>query len=63
MDVTTWPETVDLGWNILAGLNTQKIKKSISEFINTPPKTLSELKNPYGEKGSALRMAKDLNWL
>ena len=63
MDVTTWPETVDCGWNILAGLNTQKIKKSISEFITTPPKTLPELKNPYGEKGSALRMAKDLNWL
>ena len=63
MDVTTWPETVDLGWNKLAGLNTQKIIKSISEFIKTPPKTLPEFKNPYGEKGSALRMAKDLNWL
>ena len=63
MDVTTWPETVHLGWNKLAGLNTQKIIKSISEFIKNPPKTLPEFKNPYGEKGSALRMAKDLNWL
>ena len=63
MDVTTWPETVDLGWNILAGLNTQKIKTSISKFIKTPPKTLPESINPYGEIGSALRMAKDLNWM
>tara|TARA_Y100000739_G_C20494295_1_gene411922 strand:+ start:465 stop:593 length:129 start_codon:yes stop_codon:yes gene_type:complete len=35
MDVTTWPETVDLGWNILAGLNTNKIEKSITNFIKT----------------------------
>ncbi len=63
MDVTTWPETVDLGWNILAGLNTNKIEKSISKFIKNPPKTLPELINPYGDKGSALRMAKDLNWI
>ena len=63
MDVTTWPETVDLGWNILAGLNTKKIENSISEFIKNPPNTLPELINPYGDKGSALRMVKDLNWI
>ena len=25
--------------------------------------TLPELINPYGNKGSAIRMAKDLNWI
>ena len=54
MDVTTWPETVDLGWNKLAGLNTNKIEKSISEFINNTPSTSPELINPYGDKGSAI---------
>ena len=63
MDVTTWPETVDLGWNKLAGLDTNKIEKSIAEFNNSPPNTLPELINPYGNKGSAIRMAKDLNWI
>tara|TARA_B100000212_G_C27379739_1_gene536460 strand:+ start:1459 stop:2541 length:1083 start_codon:yes stop_codon:yes gene_type:complete len=63
MDVTTWPETVDLGWNTLAGLNTQKIEESIAEFIKNPPNNLTESINPYGDKGSAFRMVKDLNWI
>ena len=63
MDVTTWPETVDLGWNKLAGLDTNKIEKSISEFFNNTPNNSPELINPYGDKGSAIRMAKDLNWI
>ena len=35
MDFTTWPETVDLGWNILAGLNTKKDKILFQNLLKT----------------------------
>jgi UDP-GlcNAc3NAcA epimerase len=44
---TEWIETVEAGWNILAGANPEKIKNAVRMFIDSPP--LQAGISPYGE--------------
>ncbi len=46
-DETEWVETLDLGWNTLAGADHEKIVSSVHAFRSTPP-TLPETL-PYGD--------------
>jgi UDP-GlcNAc3NAcA epimerase len=49
---TEWVETVEAGWNILAGIRWQDIVKAVGNPTPEPP-----LHNPFGEGNAALRIA------
>lgn len=50
-DNTEWVETVEEGWNILVGSNSEKIKKSINEF-----ETPKETKKIFGDGNAARKI-------
>ena len=54
-DNTEWVETVEEGWNILVGANSEKIKKSIKEF-----EAPNETKNIFGDGNAAREIKKFL---
>ncbi|MDA7679698.1 UDP-N-acetylglucosamine 2-epimerase (non-hydrolyzing) [bacterium] len=57
MDETTWPETLEAGWNVLVGLDTQKIRLSAASPL--PEGTRPEV---YGAPGAALRLVNAMGW-
>lgn len=63
MTETTWTETIDAGWNILAALDPDRIRAAIDGFYANPPVMKDGQPKPYGEAGSALRMVKALGWV
>jgi UDP-GlcNAc3NAcA epimerase len=54
-DETEWVETVEEGWNILAGADAEQIRKAVETF--RPPETHPPL---YGEEDTARRIVKVL---
>jgi UDP-GlcNAc3NAcA epimerase len=52
---TEWPETVEAGWNVLAGSHNQAIVKAIGGSMPKPPQ-----QNPFGEGDAAIRIARRL---
>ena len=62
MQETTWPETLDTGWNTLAGLDPTAIRSAVKNFSDRPPVTSGELPMPYGASGAAQRMVQVLGW-
>ena len=63
MRETAWPETVDAGWNKLAGLDPVAIKAAVKSFFESTPKNNSVRPEIYGPPGAALRMVNSLGWL
>jgi UDP-GlcNAc3NAcA epimerase len=45
-DETEWVETVQLGWNRLAGADAPRISQAVQDFIQTPPSPVAT--SPYG---------------
>lgn len=52
---TEWSETVETGWNVLTGIQSQRI---IAAFNRPTPGAVSE--NPYGKGNAAIRIAQSL---
>ena len=63
MEETTWIETIDLGWNTLAGIDAKKIKKKCKEYINKNINEFGERPMIYGKEGAAMRFVKSMNWI
>src|SRR5207249_1739482 len=53
-DETEWTETVDVGWNALAGANSERIVASVRSMIDTPRTQHPTL---YGDGHAARRIA------
>ena len=62
MQETTWPETLDAGWNSLAGLDPIAIRSAVKRFSEQPPIVSGEHPMPYGAPGAARRMVQALGW-
>ena len=58
MDETTWSETIDAGWNKIAGMNIEKIQLALK--APTPHGPRPEV---YGAPGSAQRLVKSMEWI
>lgn len=52
---TEWVETVESGWNVLAGNDTQQIQKAVDKFLASSPKYL-----PPNEDGHASERISDI---
>jgi len=52
---TEWVETVELGWNVLAGTSWQRIIEAVERPRPEPPQ-----QNPFGEGDAAVRIAQNL---
>ena len=63
MEETTWTETIDVGWNTLVGLDIQRIKKKVIEFINKDINDFGIRPEIYGPPGAAKRFVKDIGWV
>jgi UDP-GlcNAc3NAcA epimerase len=63
MNETTWTETIDAGWNALAGLDPHKIQNAATRFLQTPPPAIADVTSLYGLEGSARRMVRQMGWL
>lgn len=50
-DETEWVETVKLGFNVIAGADTETIVKAVEKFSANPPQSVSS--SPYGDANSA----------
>lgn len=57
MNETTWPETIEAGWNVLVGLNRELVCSAAKLPIPT-----SERPEVYGPPGAAQRMVEALGW-
>jgi len=57
MNETTWSETVEVGWNVLVGLNQDLIYSAVRSPIPT-----GERPEVYGPPGAARRMVEALGW-
>lgn len=57
-DETEWVETVELGWNRLAGASTGKIIEAVAEFAKNPPKR--EKSKPYGDGTASEKIIRHL---
>jgi UDP-GlcNAc3NAcA epimerase len=57
-DETEWTETVDLGWNVLAGAERSRIVSAARHFLAHPPG--GEPAPIYGDGGAAARIARHL---
>jgi UDP-GlcNAc3NAcA epimerase len=55
-DTTEWPETIDAGWNVLAGWDAERIAKEIREF--RPQGARPEV---FGDGHAARRVVESLN--
>jgi UDP-GlcNAc3NAcA epimerase len=53
---TEWQETVDAGWNVLAGSRWQHILEAVALPVPDPPQH-----NPFGEGDAAARIAKSVS--
>ena len=63
MNETTWEEIVEAGWNILTGLDPQKIKSAVQHYLENDPPALTDVTSIYGPQGAAQRVVKSLGWL
>ena len=63
MDETTWTETIDVGWNTLVGIDIQRIKNKVSEFINKDINDFGPRPEIYGPPGAANRFVRDIGWV
>lgn len=63
MNETTWVETIDAGWNILAGLEPDRIKSAVRQFLENEPPALADPTRVYGAEGAARRVVTSLGWL
>jgi UDP-N-acetylglucosamine 2-epimerase len=52
---TEWPETVEAGWNVLAGSCCQTIIKAVGRSMPRPPQ-----QNPFGVGNAAIRITQNL---
>lgn len=57
-DETEWTETVNAGWNVVAGAETERILQAVASFENGAPSSI-DLK-PYGEGNAARRVIDEL---
>lgn len=57
MTETTWPETIDAGWNVLVGLDPDAIRAAVHEELPG-----GERSDVYGAPGAADRMVEMLGW-
>ncbi len=60
---TTWPETVEAGWNTLVGLDTISMRSAVTNFFDQKLKPNSKRTEIYGAPGAAKRMIKKLGWI
>jgi UDP-N-acetylglucosamine 2-epimerase len=63
MRETTWPETIQAGWNVLAGLDPAMIRRSVEEFSNKSEAASENRPEAYGPPGAARRMVEALGWV
>lgn len=63
MRETTWPETIDAGWNILTGLDPEAIKSAVASYLTSPQDQKCSRPEVYGAPGAALRMVQSLGWV
>lgn len=57
-DETEWVETVDLGWNVIAGAKREVIVRAALAFLAQPP--LAAREAPYGQGNAAARIVEIL---
>lgn len=57
-DETEWVETVDLGWNVIAGAKREVIVEAAYDFLARPP--LAVRNAPYGQGNAADRIVETL---
>lgn len=58
MTETTWPETIEAGWNVLVGTDGAAIRRAVA--AETPEGGRPEV---YGPPGAAQRMVETLGWV
>ena len=63
MRETTWPETVNAGWNILTGLDPDAINSAVASYLTNSPNQKGTRPEVYGAPGAALRMVQSLGWV
>lgn len=63
LDETTWPETVDAGWNVLTGLNPIAITRSVERYLSLTPEMLGKRTELYGPPGAAKRVLSAMGWI
>lgn len=57
-DETEWIETIDLGWNVIAGANREVIVQAAHAFLAHPPPAARDA--PYGQGNAAARIVETL---
>lgn len=57
-DETEWVETVDLGWNVIAGAGREAIVHAARAFLAHPPQKTHDA--PYGQGHAAIRIVETL---
>lgn len=63
MNETTWVETIEAGWNILTGLDPQRIETAVQQFLTHPPKPMEDITTLYGPYGAAQRVVESMGWV
>lgn len=56
-DETEWVETVEAGWNVLAGTDEDRIVTAASAFLDSDPASLPDAAGLYGDGHAAERIA------
>lgn len=57
MTETTWPETIDAGWNVLVGLDMEAMRKAVAADVSG-----RERPEVYGPPGAARRLVDAMGW-
>ena len=57
MSETTWPETIEAGWNVLVGLDPAAIREAVASDLGG-----GERPEVYGAPGAARRVVEPLGW-
>lgn len=63
MDETTWTETIDAGWNVLTGLDQDRISAAIASFEDGSLGGGRKRPDVYGKPGSAARLCSLMGWV
>lgn len=62
MNETTWPETIDAGWNVLVDLQSDSICDAIRDFTGDAAPVGTDRPEVYGAPGAAQRLVNALGW-
>ncbi len=57
MSETTWPETIDAGWNVLVGVDVERMRAEVEK-----PNPKGERPEAYGAPGAAARLVQAMGW-